>query len=566
MNFGNISGEDRWLCTLLLQQGYKVDYCAGADAYTFAPESFNEFFIQRRRWSPSTNANIFDLLKSWNHTVRQNANISRLFMAYQGLMLATSLLAPATVSLMITGSYSSVLDLSSWTSYILSIAPIVFFITVCLKCKQETQLFFAALLSSIYTIVMIIVTVGTLLNVTSENVLSPNVLFLIGLFIIFSVSALWHPKEFGCLLHGLLYYVAVPSTFIFLTIYYICNLNIVTWGTRENKQTQVKTSSSKKKSSKNPLSFLRSVPKKILKKKKVEKQEQKEDNKNNTQKQFENDNVIIEINENGNNLDSNNEISCKNLQVQNPCNTDWMSLNVFSKCKIDKEANHEESFWKQIIEKYLLPIEGNKEHEEKIKTDLLSLRNNIVFAFFMINFMFSIALLQLQINREKLLKFYFYGKYEPVSVIFLSLFSFLLILQFMSMIIHRWGTFQHLISGTRVFSCRKLSDKERFEIHFREASEQIENQEAYDKETERLSIPNDNQSLHSGNTCDAASQQNGNVTNLYELQFTRNFDRTLRLKTRTRKRLNSVIWNASKLAKPRNIKKEYIGRLYQTQN
>lgn len=564
MLFGNVSGEDRWLCTLLLQQGYKVDYCAGADAYTFAPESFNEFFIQRRRWSPSTNANIFDLLKSWNHTVRQNANISRLFMAYQGLMLATSLLAPATVSLMITGSYSSVLDMSSWTSYILSVAPIVFFITVCLKCKQETQLFFAAILSSIYTIVMIIVTVGTLLNVTSENVLNPNVLFLIGLFIIFTVSALWHPKEFGCLLHGLLYYVAVPSTFIFLTIYYICNLNIVTWGTRENKQAQVQTTRSKKKSSTNPLSLLKYVPKKILHKKKAEKQEQKECNETNTQKQSENDYTVIEINGNANNFDSNNELSCKDLQIQNPHTTDWMNLNAFRKCKIDKEAEHEESFWKQIIQKYLLPIEGNKEHEEKIKTDLLSLRNNIVFAFFMINFMFSIALLQLQVNREKLLKFYFYGKYEPISVIFLSLFSLLLILQFMSMVFHRWGTFQHLISGTRVFSCRKLSDKERFEIHFREANEQIENLDAYDKDTERFDISSDYQMAHSGNTCDAVNQHNGNVTNLYELQFTKNFDRTLRLKTKTRRRLNSVIWNASKFAKPRNPKKGYIDRLYHT--
>ena len=40
------AGEDRWLCTLLLQQGYKVEYCAAADASTFAPESFSEYFNQ----------------------------------------------------------------------------------------------------------------------------------------------------------------------------------------------------------------------------------------------------------------------------------------------------------------------------------------------------------------------------------------------------------------------------------------------------------------------------------------------------------------------------------------
>ncbi|KAK3584472.1 hypothetical protein CHS0354_005275 [Potamilus streckersoni] len=42
-------GEDRWLCIVLLQQGYRIDYAATADAYTYAPESFEQYFNQRRR-------------------------------------------------------------------------------------------------------------------------------------------------------------------------------------------------------------------------------------------------------------------------------------------------------------------------------------------------------------------------------------------------------------------------------------------------------------------------------------------------------------------------------------
>lgn len=56
-------GEDRWLCTLLLQQGYRVEYCAASDSFTYAPEGFYEFFNQRRRWTPSTMANTMDLLQ-----------------------------------------------------------------------------------------------------------------------------------------------------------------------------------------------------------------------------------------------------------------------------------------------------------------------------------------------------------------------------------------------------------------------------------------------------------------------------------------------------------------------
>ena len=87
-------GEDRWLCTLLLQQGWKIEYCAGADALTFAPETFHDFYIQRRRWSPSTMANIIDLIGSWRITVKMNNNISVLFMLYQFVLMSSSILAP----------------------------------------------------------------------------------------------------------------------------------------------------------------------------------------------------------------------------------------------------------------------------------------------------------------------------------------------------------------------------------------------------------------------------------------------------------------------------------------
>ena len=60
-------GEDRWLCTLLLQQGYRIEYSAAADALTHAPEGFSEFYNQRRRWGPSTMANIVDLLQSYRY-------------------------------------------------------------------------------------------------------------------------------------------------------------------------------------------------------------------------------------------------------------------------------------------------------------------------------------------------------------------------------------------------------------------------------------------------------------------------------------------------------------------
>lgn len=75
-------GEDRWLCTLLLQRGYRVEYCAASDAYTHCPEGFDEFYNQRRRWVPSTMANILDLLGDYKRTIKVNDNISFLYICY----------------------------------------------------------------------------------------------------------------------------------------------------------------------------------------------------------------------------------------------------------------------------------------------------------------------------------------------------------------------------------------------------------------------------------------------------------------------------------------------------
>ena len=80
-------GEDRWLCTLLLQRGYRVEYSAASDAYTHCPEGFSEFYNQRRRWVPSTMANIMDLLGDYKRTIKINDNISLPYIFYQVTLL-----------------------------------------------------------------------------------------------------------------------------------------------------------------------------------------------------------------------------------------------------------------------------------------------------------------------------------------------------------------------------------------------------------------------------------------------------------------------------------------------
>jgi len=46
-------------------KGYRIEYAAASDAETYAPEGFDEFFNQRRRWTPSSIANTLDLLADY---------------------------------------------------------------------------------------------------------------------------------------------------------------------------------------------------------------------------------------------------------------------------------------------------------------------------------------------------------------------------------------------------------------------------------------------------------------------------------------------------------------------
>ena len=136
-----MTGEDRWLCTLLLQQGYRIEYCAASDSNTCAPGGFNEFFKQRRRWMPSTMANVLDLLKSWRHTCKINENISFIYIVYQATLLVTSVVGPGTIFMMMIGALDVALGgkLGFVWSGVLNLIPLVIFIILCFLAKSDTQ-------------------------------------------------------------------------------------------------------------------------------------------------------------------------------------------------------------------------------------------------------------------------------------------------------------------------------------------------------------------------------------------------------------------------------------------
>ncbi|MCI4394924.1 hypothetical protein PGIGA_G00174580 [Pangasianodon gigas] len=235
-------GEDRWLCTLLLQQGWRVEYNAASDAYTNSPQEFKEFYNQRRRWGPSTLANTLDLLHSGKETVKRNSSISMLYIFYQIFTVASSILGPASVTLMVAGAFQFVFSIPGDLSIIIAVIPPVVYMLICFFTKSNFQITIAAILSVLYAFLMTASFFSIIGDMVKEGTfITPTGIFLVSMAILYLVTAILHPQEFGMIVYGLMYFICIPSGYLLLTIYSLVNMNNVSWGTREsNKEKEQK--------------------------------------------------------------------------------------------------------------------------------------------------------------------------------------------------------------------------------------------------------------------------------------------------------------------------------------
>ncbi|KAK6044651.1 hypothetical protein COOONC_17844, partial [Cooperia oncophora] len=168
-------GEDRWLCTLLLQRGYRYSLSDQSKALT-------SIFNPRDGGSHRTIANIIDLLKDYKNVVRVNESISIWYIIYQTVMLISSILGPGTIFLMVVGAISISFNIDTgWSLLIISI-PVVTFCIVCLTAKPEKQLLFAQIIGALFAMLMTAVFVGTSLQIQKDGILSPHSIFLFSVF------------------------------------------------------------------------------------------------------------------------------------------------------------------------------------------------------------------------------------------------------------------------------------------------------------------------------------------------------------------------------------------------
>ena len=67
-------------------------------------------------------------------------------------------------------------------------------------------------------------------DISVDLPLSVTTLYFSMLVAIFLLAGLLHPREIHCLLHGVWYLLCLPSGYLVLTIYSICNITDSSWG------------------------------------------------------------------------------------------------------------------------------------------------------------------------------------------------------------------------------------------------------------------------------------------------------------------------------------------------
>ncbi|XP_026327265.1 chitin synthase chs-2-like [Hyposmocoma kahamanoa] len=449
-------GEDRWLCTLLLQRGYRVEYSAASDAYTHCPEGFNEFFNQRRRWVPSTMANIFDLLADSKHTIKVNDNISMLYICYQFMLMVGTVLGPGTIFLMMVGAMNAITGMSNGNALLINLIPLTVFLVVCMTCKSKIQLMLAAVITCLYAMLMMMVIVGIALQVVEDGWFAPSSIFLIATFGIFFITAALHPQEIGCLLFIIVYYITIPSMYMLLIIYSLCNLNDVSWGTREvvQKKTAKEIEQEKKEAEEAKKKADSQTLMKIFGKSEetsgtaecgvsglfrclccTNPKDYKEDlhllkiaqSIDKIEKKLENLGATDSVQEPPTfrgraSLARRSSMSLRADSIEETSefeegepgndipredrddliNPYWIEDPNLRKGEVDLLTTAETVFWKDLIDTYLRPIDENKAELARIKKDLKDLRDMMVFAFLMVNVLFVLVIFLLQLNQDML--------------------------------------------------------------------------------------------------------------------------------------------------------------------
>ncbi len=408
-----------------------MEYSSLSDSFTACPEGFKEFYNQRRRWILSTFVNIVDLISNYGAVLENNENISTFFIVYHFLMVIMTVLSPASVFLMLVGSLQFVFGWSPGFAFLANLIPLLVFILVCLCAKPDTQVIVAQVLSVIYIPFMMALLVQSFLHLFENGWSSLSTLSFMIVSVCLVLTAVLHPQELPCLPMGVIYYVTVPSMYLFHVVYSVFNLHAVSWGTREVEE---RATSDAEEDRNNFSEQAGSVLKWLSRRRHCD--------NNDNQSQIE---MSRNLDDRGDTPSTGDEdiTQAKNEPTGLGKGPTTITL-----------PRKEEEFWAALIEKYLKPLHKNPLAEARTANDLMQYRNQMVLAFLAINSMWVSAISLLQTNKDLLTNLSITGgksnlKLDPTGVMFFLVFASVLLVQLLGMLTHRIMTICHVISSVK---------------------------------------------------------------------------------------------------------------------
>lgn len=284
--------------------------------------------------------------------------------------------------------------------------------------------------SAIFSLIMVAVIVGTCTRIVNSSLINPSSAVFGMLFIIYFTTAILHPREFTCIIPGVLYFLALPSTFVLLQIYALFNLNNVSWGTREIKPATNASENNKPSASKSIFNRVVNTFKTQL------------------------ENQIPAIQSDALKTNETPSVSTQNLSLK------WLELEQLGNNVITILDRNEEKFFQDLINMYLKPLVHDEDHKKRITEDLKDLRNSSCFLFCMINALWMVLIFNLQFIQTRVKTIFFITintieeaeplRYEPLSFVFVLLFIVIMLLQFFAMLWHRYKTLLHLIYTSKI--------------------------------------------------------------------------------------------------------------------
>jgi hypothetical protein len=162
-----------------------------------------------------------------------------------------------------------------------------------------------------------------------------------------------------------------------------------------------------------------------------------------------------------NNTNTTGTTSILNKSRNNMVNPYWSELSwLGSESVIGFLHTEEITFWQQLLSKYLAPLNKDAEEERRIQRDLIGLRNNAGFAFFMLNAIWIILQFQCEYVATQFTEIMIdigrpFGKpgtkVQVLGLLFMLFFASCMIIQFLTMLLHRWGTFIEILASTKLF-------------------------------------------------------------------------------------------------------------------